>query len=189
MKFLTSKRFRLTTSYKLGKNSCQPRGQGCRWFLHTDLSSNYVDDQTIVQLRLASTQQYVCVHSAGSDESIFIFLTQRYGTNTNVVCNWCSWNDKKCFYKRGFYISAQFSKSKTVEKSVWFRFKSLRWDRGKLALSNGWPRSKDLGTKLAVIEDIIQMATDYKRLITAFTTYLDDYWAVKSLLTVQTTDI
>lgn len=110
-------------------------------------------------------------------------------TSTNVVCNWCSWNDKKCFYKRGFYISAQFSKSKTVEKSVWFRFKSLRWDRGKFALSNGWPRSKDLGTKLAVIEDIIQMATDYKRLITAFTTYLDDYWAVKSLSTVQTTDI
>ena len=106
-----------------------------------------------------------------------------------LMCNWCSWNDKKCFYKRGFYISAQFSKSKTVEKSVWFRFKSLRWDRGKFALSNGWPRSKDLGTKLAVIEDIIQMATDYKRLITAFTDYFDDYWAVKSLLTVQTTDI
>jgi len=33
---------------------------------------------------------------------------------------------------------------------------------------NGWPRSQGLGTKLAVIGDIIQMLNDYKRVITAW---------------------
>ena len=52
-------------------------------------------------------------------------------------------------------------------KTLGFLFKSLRWDRESSHFQTGDPAFKDLGTKLIVWFDSIQMSNDYKRLITA----------------------
>ena len=48
-----------------------------------------------------------------------------------------------------------------------FLLKSLRWDRESSHFQTGDPAFKDLGTKLKVWFESIQMLNDYKRLITA----------------------
>ena len=71
---------------------------------------------------------------------------------------------ERCFYK------VDFPDKKCIETVFEIMLISNSSPCGETVESshfqNGWPRSKDLRTKLAVIGEIIQITTDYKRLIT-----------------------
>ena len=68
----------------------------------------------------------------------------RHSLCTGVVCKCEHLNWQWCFKQKKFFFNSSWLK-KSAGEIRWISIKSLRWDRGKFALSNGWPRVKDLG--------------------------------------------